>query len=70
MPEDCGSTSVSTSCTAIAASTALPPARSTCRPASVASGLAAATAVWRVDQPGLLVVPEAISGWSGWFGGW
>ncbi len=28
MPEDCGSTSVRTSCTAIAASTALPPAAS------------------------------------------
>jgi 5-oxoprolinase (ATP-hydrolysing) len=42
-PELCGSTRFSTSCTAIAASTALPPARRISRPASAASGLAAAT---------------------------
>ena len=44
MPLDCGSTNVNTICTAIAASTADPPALSTRYPASVASGLAAATA--------------------------
>ena len=38
-PEDCGSTRFSTSCTAIAASAALPPARSISRPASTASGI-------------------------------
>src|SRR5579872_3753771 len=43
MPEDCGSTRFSTSCVAIAASMALPPWRSISRPASAASGLAAAT---------------------------
>ena len=43
MPELCGSTTLSTSCTAMAASTALPPIRSISRPAAAASGLAAAT---------------------------
>ena len=42
MPLDCGSTRVSTICMAMAASMALPPARSIARPASLASGLAAA----------------------------
>jgi hypothetical protein len=42
MPDDCGSTRLSTNCTAIAASAALPPARSNPRPASTASGFAAA----------------------------
>ena len=46
MPLDCGSTKPSTICTAIAASSAEPPARRICSPASVASGLAAATACW------------------------
>ncbi len=65
MPLDCGSTSVSTICTATAASTALPPSRSTCAPASVASGLAAAT-TWRLKtQPGLAALPEANSGCAG-----
>src|SRR6218665_3205301 len=46
----------------MAASTALPPARRMRAPASVASGLAAATA-WRWNvQPGLAVRPEAPSG--------
>ncbi len=43
MPEDSGSTSPSTIWVAMAASTALPPARSMASPASAASGLAAAT---------------------------
>ena len=55
MPLDCGSTSVSTICTAIAASTAEPPALSTWKPASVASGLAAATANLVFVQPGFSV---------------
>src|SRR5690349_4641719 len=42
-PELCGSTSDSIACTAIAASTALPPRLRTLRPASAASGLAAMT---------------------------
>ena len=42
-PEDWGSTSPSTACTATAASTADPPRRRTAIPASTASGLAAAT---------------------------
>ena len=62
MPLDCGSTSVSTICTATAASTALPPAASTWKPASVASGLAAATAKRWPLQPGLSWKPEAPSG--------
>ena len=48
-PRICGSTSVSTSWIAIAASMALPPARSIWQPASAASGLAAAT-MWRCAQ--------------------
>src|SRR5437588_567938 len=42
-PELCGSTSESIACTAIAASTALPPRFSTLSPACAASGLAAMT---------------------------
>ena len=42
-PELCGSTRLSTACTATAASTAEPPWRSTFSPASTASGLAAVT---------------------------
>jgi hypothetical protein len=42
-PELCGSTKPSTAWIATAASTALPPSRNTRRPASTASGLAAAT---------------------------
>src|SRR4051812_18661931 len=42
-PELCGSTRPSVACTATAASTAVPPARSTFSPASTAIGLAAAT---------------------------
>jgi hypothetical protein len=52
MPLDCGSTSPSTICTAIAASMAEPPACSTPLPASAANGLAAATANLLVAQPG------------------
>ena len=62
MPLDCGSTSVSTICTATAASTAEPPAWSIRDPAAAASGLAAATANLRVDQPGLAWNPDAASG--------
>ncbi len=47
MPDDCGSTRVSTICAAITASTALPPWRSMARPASAASGLAAEI-IWRL----------------------
>ena len=42
-PELCGSTRPSTACTATAASSAEPPARSTFSPALAASGLAAVT---------------------------
>src|SRR3546814_15662380 len=44
MPEDCGSTTVSASIIAIAASAALPPARKISRPASLARGSADETA--------------------------
>src|SRR5262245_55428460 len=43
MPEDSGSTRPSTICTAMAASSAVPPRLSTSYPASTASGCAAAT---------------------------
>src|ERR1044071_4308419 len=43
MPEDSGSTSPRTNCTAITASSAEPPRRRTSYPASTASGCAAAT---------------------------
>ena len=43
MPEDCGSTRLSTICAAMPASTALPPWRNMARPASAASGWAAIT---------------------------
>src|SRR5262245_25473722 len=42
-PDDCGSTKLSTNCTATAASAALPPPRRISRPASTAAALAAAT---------------------------
>ena len=65
MPLDCGSTRVNTICTATAASSALPPARSIWAPASAASGLAAATANVVVAQPGLWLRPDAPSGRAG-----
>ena len=65
MPLDCGSTSASTICTAIAASSAEPPARRISRPASAASGWAAATMKRRALQPGLAVQPLAASGAGG-----
>ncbi len=40
MPDDCGSTRLSTSCVAMAASTTLPPRRSMASPARLARGLA------------------------------
>ena len=43
IPEDCGSTTFSTICVAMAASTALPPLRKMASPASAASGFAATT---------------------------
>lgn len=65
MPLDCGSTSVSTIWTAMAASTAVPPAASTSYPASTASGLAAVTIHESADHPGLSVHPDAASGACG-----
>ena len=62
MPLDCGSTSVSAICTAIAASTALPPASRISAPASVACGFAAAAIHVAPDHPGLSVQPLAASG--------
>ena len=62
MPLDCGSTSASTICTAMAASSAEPPSRRMRKPASVASGLAAATMKCWADQPGFVVQPDADSG--------
>ena len=61
-PLDCGSTRPRTICTAIAASTAEPPSRSICAPASAARGLAAATIQCAADQPGFSVQPVACSG--------
>jgi hypothetical protein len=49
----------------MAASTAVPPAESTWYPASVARGLAAATANSGKDHPGFSTYPVAISGCSG-----
>ena len=54
-PDDCGSTSPSTSCVAIAASTADPPLRRISRPAWAASGLAATT-MWCCAMTRLLAV--------------
>ena len=65
MPLDCGSTSVSTICTAIAASSALPPTLRIWYPASVASGLAAATMKCEAVTPAFAVQPEAPSGATG-----
>ena len=53
MPELCGSTRVRTAWAAIAASTALPPARRMSRPAADASGLA----VEIICRRGISVVP-------------
>ncbi len=64
-PEDCGSTSPSTTCTATIASAALPPSRSTAAPASTASGLAAATIQsCEVTGAATSAVPVAASGAS------
>jgi hypothetical protein len=65
MPLDCGSTKPNTICTAMAASTAEPPAFNISKPACVANGLAAATANFGVTTSALRVKPVAISGWSG-----
>src|SRR5690606_30423868 len=62
MPDDCGSTSPSTVCTAISASAALPPSRNISRPASAASGCAATTMRRSARTTCLAFVPVAISG--------
>ena len=62
IPDDCGSTSPSTSCMVTAASTALPPRFRISKPASTASGCAA-TAMKRVPTAGSFGVrPVAASG--------
>ena len=65
MPLDCGSTKPNTICTAIAASTAEPPACNISRPAFEAKGLALATAVFCVMTSVLRTNPLAISGCKG-----
>src|SRR5260370_30774960 len=62
IPEDCGSTRLSTICVAIAASAAAPPARSIARPAAAARGLAAATMCRGATTFSLLVKLVAGSG--------
>ena len=62
MPDDCGSTSVSIICTAMAASMALPPCASIATPASTASGLAAATMSRSPYCVVLVVQPDGSSG--------
>ena len=62
IPLDCGSTKVNTICTAIAASTAEPPACKIRYPASLANGCAAATPRCFNGQPGLSVQPLDASG--------
>lgn len=62
IPDDCGSTSASTICVAIAASIAVPPAFSMSKPACVASGFAAAIMKCCEVQPGLSVQPDDSSG--------
>jgi len=62
IPEDCGSTRLSTICVAIAASIAVPPARSISSPAAAASGLAAATMCRRATTCSFLAKPVAGSG--------
>src|SRR5215468_9426639 len=61
-PDDCGSTKLSTNCTATAASAALPPARSISRPASTAAPLAAATMKDFAVPSWTLLLPVADSG--------
>ena len=61
MPEDCGSTTLSTSWTAIAASTALPPRASVAMPASTAAGCAATTIACLLVTSALEVQPDARS---------
>ena len=59
MPEDCGSTTVSASIIAMAASAALPPARNISRPASLARGSADETAPrWSEDVSGGRIAAE------------
>ena len=65
MPLDCGSTKPKTICTAIAASTADPPACNMSRPAWEANGLALATAVLWVITSVLRFIELAISGCNG-----
>src|ERR1700730_17164943 len=68
-PEDCGSTTLRISCTAIAASAALPPACKISRPASTATGLAAeimkdfAVATWPTRDP-VAASGEAVRSWA------
>src|SRR5688572_27991150 len=62
MPDDCGSTSVSIICTAIAASTALPHCASIATPESTASGFAAATMSRSLYCVALVVQPDGSSG--------
>ena len=63
MPDDCGSTSVSIICTAMAASSAEPPRRRMVTPASTARGLAAATMSRFANCVDLGVQPDGNSGW-------
>src|SRR5262249_21850258 len=69
-PEDCGSTRLSTNCTATAASAALPPARSMSRPASTATLLAAdimkdlAVPIWTGRFP-VALSGAAVRSWAG-----
>ena len=62
IPDDCGSTRPSTSCAAIAASTALPPRASIACPAPTASGFAAAIMNCRATTGFRSRQPEAPSG--------
>ena len=62
MPDDCGSMSPRTSCTAIAASAAEPPCRRIRYPASTACGLAAATIQCFAVTGCLSVQPDGCSG--------
>lgn len=65
MPDACGSTSISTICAAIAASTAVPPAFSISWPACAASGCAAAIMSRCAVQPGLSTQLESSAGEAG-----
>jgi len=62
MPELCGSTSPSISCTAMAASIALPPRSSTSAPARAASGCAATTMAGEVRVGAAAVAGARASG--------